>query len=174
MTTEAAHTSASPKETGRLAAPVPCTWSCCPTCSSVEVQHSGCFNKSNKALIEPYQVRYSSTRCFAVNLNVLCSSTTSEPPTCSTEQFTCATGDIDCIPMAWRCDGFAECDDNSDEEKCPVCSAFQFQCDKGQCVDAQLRCNGEADCTDNSDEQDCDSTLTQLRLCALHIDTGPV
>ncbi|XP_055796432.1 low-density lipoprotein receptor-related protein 5-like isoform X1 [Salvelinus fontinalis] len=80
-----------------------------------------------------------------------------DPPTCSTEQFTCATGDIDCIPMAWRCDGVAECDDNSDEENCPVCSAIQFQCDKGQCVDAQLRCNGEPDCADNSDEQDCDT-----------------
>uniref|UniRef100_A0A673WMS1 Low density lipoprotein receptor-related protein 5 n=1 Tax=Salmo trutta TaxID=8032 RepID=A0A673WMS1_SALTR len=85
---------------------------------------------------------------------------TSDPPTCSTEQFTCATGDIDCIPMAWRCDGVAECDDNSDEENCPVCSAIQFQCDKGQCVDAQLRCNGEPDCADNSDEQDCDKFLT--------------
>uniref|UniRef100_A0AAR2L875 Low density lipoprotein receptor-related protein 5 n=1 Tax=Pygocentrus nattereri TaxID=42514 RepID=A0AAR2L875_PYGNA len=80
-----------------------------------------------------------------------------EPPTCSSEQFTCATGDIDCIPMAWRCDGIAECADHSDEMNCPMCSELQFQCDKGQCVDAQLRCNGEPDCADGSDEQDCDN-----------------
>ncbi|XP_042302506.1 low-density lipoprotein receptor-related protein 5 isoform X1 [Sceloporus undulatus] len=83
--------------------------------------------------------------------------TCGEPPTCSPDQFTCATGEIDCIPMAWRCDGFSECDDKSDEANCPVCSADQFQCQKGQCIDRRLRCNGEIDCQDKSDEADCET-----------------
>ncbi|KAK2099995.1 Low-density lipoprotein receptor- protein 5 [Saguinus oedipus] len=82
--------------------------------------------------------------------------TCGEPPTCSPDQFACATGEIDCIPGAWRCDGFPECDDQSDEEGCPVCSAAQFPCARGQCVDLRLRCDGEADCQDRSDEADCD------------------
>ncbi|XP_060782751.1 low-density lipoprotein receptor-related protein 5 [Neoarius graeffei] len=80
-----------------------------------------------------------------------------DPPTCSADHFTCATGEIDCIPMAWRCDGIAECADHSDEMNCPVCSEQQFQCHGGQCLDSKLRCNGEQDCTDGSDELDCHS-----------------
>lgn len=87
-----------------------------------------------------------------------------DPPTCSTEQFTCSTGEIDCIPMAWRCDGYPECEDSSDEENCPVCSAFQFQCDKGGCIDAQKRCNGEADCADHSDERDCERRFLTIHM----------
>lgn len=90
-----------------------------------------------------------------------------EPPTCSPDQFTCATGEIDCIPMVWRCDGLPECDDQSDEDSCPICSASQFQCEKGQCIDAHLRCNGEIDCQDKSDEADCDSKISFPELMVL-------
>ncbi|XP_070709677.1 low-density lipoprotein receptor-related protein 6 isoform X2 [Pempheris klunzingeri] len=79
-----------------------------------------------------------------------------EPPTCSPEQFSCTSGEVDCIPQAWRCDGYPECDDSSDEVDCPVCSESEFQCDSRQCIDLSLRCNGEVNCQDRSDENKCD------------------
>lgn len=44
-----------------------------------------------------------------------------------------------------------------------MCSAAQFPCARGQCVDLRLRCDGEADCQDRSDEADCDGEAPPRR-----------
>merc|ERR1719273_1859296 len=36
-------------------------------------------------------------------------STCGAPPTCSSKEFTCQSGEPHCIPLQWRCDGQAEC-----------------------------------------------------------------
>ncbi|ETE69657.1 Low-density lipoprotein receptor-related protein 6, partial [Ophiophagus hannah] len=77
------------------------------------------------------------------------SSDLSEPPTCSPQQFTCYTGEIDCIPVAWRCDGFTECEDAM------LCLTDQFRCASGQCIGKNKKCDHSLDCNDNSDEQGC-------------------
>ncbi len=146
---EVAPTSALLRVMGRHAARVPCTWCCFKICSAVEVHFFNIYTNTHAYVWHLLVFMH-------VRLSHIYPQPPSEPPTCSSEQFTCATGEIDCIPMAWRCDGIAECADHSDEMNCPICSEMQFQCDKGQCVDIQLRCNGEPDCVDGSDEQDCD------------------
>ncbi|KAF4521097.1 hypothetical protein B566_EDAN009052 [Ephemera danica] len=39
------------------------------------------------------------------------------------------------------------------------CSAYQFLCSNGQCVDLFMRCDGERDCIDGSDEDKCGTRL---------------
>ncbi|XP_074659791.1 low-density lipoprotein receptor-related protein 6-like [Tubulanus polymorphus] len=81
--------------------------------------------------------------------------TCTEPPTCAPDNFRCLSGSIDCIPSVWRCDGLPECEDMSDESNCPKCSAQQFSCKTGQCIDRQQHCDGIKDCVDGSDEDNC-------------------
>ena len=38
---------------------------------------------------------------------------------CSPGQFACRSGTIQCIPLPWRCDGLATCEDGSDEAASP-------------------------------------------------------
>ncbi|XP_054913786.1 low-density lipoprotein receptor-related protein 2 isoform X1 [Poeciliopsis prolifica] len=76
---------------------------------------------------------------------------------CQPEQFTCLNGD--CISPRWKCDGFNDCNDNSDELErvCAfhTCSPLDFTCDNGRCVPMSYVCDYTDDCGDNSDERGC-------------------
>lgn len=58
------------------------------------------------------------------------------------------------IPLGAVCDGVADCDDNSDEINCASegCTASQFPCTNGECVNVDIVLDSTNDCTDGSDE----------------------
>uniref|UniRef100_A0AAQ5Z5D7 Low-density lipoprotein receptor-related protein 2 n=1 Tax=Amphiprion ocellaris TaxID=80972 RepID=A0AAQ5Z5D7_AMPOC len=76
---------------------------------------------------------------------------------CQPEQFTCLNGN--CISARWKCDGYNDCNDNTDEIErvCAfhTCSPMDFTCDNGRCVSLSYTCDYTNDCGDNSDERGC-------------------
>jgi hypothetical protein len=66
-------------------------------------------------------------------------------------QFTCPDGEQ--LPVSWKCDGWEDCEDGSDELGCPPGSVFQ--CDGDYSVPQDWVCDGDEDCDDGSDEYGC-------------------
>ncbi|XP_074753596.1 MAM and LDL-receptor class A domain-containing protein 1 [Athene noctua] len=91
-------------------------------------------------------------------------STDPHPPTCSSDQFTCAYVQ-QCLPLSTKCNGFEDCTDGSDEINCLTdtsttlspnfCKQTEFLCPSKGCIPALLRCDGVPDCHLNEDEVGC-------------------
>lgn len=88
---------------------------------------------------------------------------------CQPDDFRCGgtTPEL-CLPKEKRCDGYLDCRNQKDEDKCEhiktPCRLDQFRCNTTQrCIDQNLRCNHRNDCTDNSDEEHCSEFATLKR-----------
>ncbi|EFX63012.1 hypothetical protein DAPPUDRAFT_269232 [Daphnia pulex] len=105
--------------------------------------------------------------------------TETEKPDCLSSQYNCFLGSNECIPItsrcdcriyiSWVCDGLSDCSNSADEALllCPAnvstssssttkitrsCSATDFMCLSGECVQASSVCDGKFDCFDGTDE----------------------
>lgn len=94
---------------------------------------------------------------------------TTPRPHCYSYQFQCVDSGR-CIPLDYRCNGYYDCSDGTDEFNCEhtvapttsyTCPPNYFQCSgwsSGQCFDDLYVCNGIPNCYDRTDENGCDGT----------------
>uniref|UniRef100_A0A8C4UMV7 Corin, serine peptidase n=1 Tax=Falco tinnunculus TaxID=100819 RepID=A0A8C4UMV7_FALTI len=86
---------------------------------------------------------------------------------CSPSHFKCRSGR--CVLASRRCDGQADCEDDSDEESCGCRERGLWECPlKKLCIKHTMICDGFPDCPDMMDEKNCSFCEESELECANH------
>nr|XP_030126870.3 atrial natriuretic peptide-converting enzyme [Taeniopygia guttata] len=86
---------------------------------------------------------------------------------CSPSHFKCRSGR--CVLASRRCDGQADCEDDSDEDSCGCRERGLWECPlKKLCIRHTMICDGFPDCPDMMDEKNCSFCDESELECANH------
>ncbi|XP_054543954.1 atrial natriuretic peptide-converting enzyme isoform X2 [Talpa occidentalis] len=86
---------------------------------------------------------------------------------CSPSHFKCGSGR--CVLASRRCDGQADCDDDSDEDNCGCKERDLWECPSNkQCLKHTVICDGFPDCPDDLDEKNCSFCQDDEVECTNH------
>ncbi|XP_069057747.1 atrial natriuretic peptide-converting enzyme isoform X2 [Pleurodeles waltl] len=86
---------------------------------------------------------------------------------CSPSHFKCRSGR--CVLASRRCDGQADCEDDSDEDNCGCVERGLWECPSNKhCIKSSMICDGFPDCPDKVDEKNCSFCNDEEHECANH------